>query len=151
MLGEKFSFHGLNLHLPSGWCDITDIEAAEAIPTLAREDGVGALQFSMLWQLSGAVSVITAADIRGIHDEFIKNKGLERLKAIDLRRAVGGVICSGDYKREDDFIRVYHHTDGTHVLISTYLYREILRNEQEVIEADHIVNSIDWPTISDNK
>src|SRR3569832_1102043 len=48
------NFNSLRFDLPNGWMDISDDLPAGSPPTLARADGVGAIQFSLARYEKGA-------------------------------------------------------------------------------------------------
>ncbi|HSO31026.1 MAG TPA: hypothetical protein VLT33_00880, partial [Labilithrix sp.] len=60
------SFAGLTMVIPDGWSDVTDDLPAGTPCTLARPDGIGALQFSRAHYRGGVVPEITVEDLESL-------------------------------------------------------------------------------------
>ena len=143
MKEARVLFAGVTLVLRAGWLDITDDLPEGAPPTLARLDGIGALQLSVARYRSGAEPNIAEQDLRGLLHEFFDRHHLG--KPTDVRMSLGGnIIISGDFSREYESGRVWLVSDGRDVALVTYTAQEPqdARIRAEISESDGIVASL---------
>jgi hypothetical protein len=114
----RAEFAGLHFDLPDGWFDITD-DLPDGTPfTLAREDGVGVIQFSVAAMASGADPAISESDLRVMCLDLMRHHGLGVDVALlpDARTmCVGGVAQAAELKMGAWFL-----SNGQDVGLVTY-------------------------------
>jgi hypothetical protein len=131
------------VHVPAGWEDITDVVQADAPPyTLARRDGVGALQFSIALYKSGRVPNPTAGELQKMVETF----GVERRlgEASEFVTETGPpVLAAGTFKQGGDSVRVWRVSDGRNFALVTYTCaaRDV---GPELVVCEDIVRSIEF-------
>lgn len=140
---NRVLFAGVTIELPAGWYDITDDLGIDAPFTLARSDGVGALQFSVASYKSGENPQFEPNSIRGLLEDFFaqKNFGMptnfsEWSNAINYAR--------GDYVGGDDFYRIWYVGDEKNIALITYTteLRGAPLLDSELEDAEAIVRSL---------
>lgn len=65
-MSQLCTFAGVRIALPNGWVDTSDDMPKGIPPTLAKPEGVGALQFSVGRYLSGADPQVSLDDLDAI-------------------------------------------------------------------------------------
>lgn len=75
-MSHRCTFADVLIELPAGWADVGDDMPEGAPPTLARVDGVGALQFSVARYQSGANPNIHEDDLDELLREFARKQSL---------------------------------------------------------------------------
>ena len=141
----EVEFAGLRMLLPEGWYDITDDVEAEDVPfTLARDDGVGALQFSTAFYRGGKIPNPSVEDLREMRHQLAAGQGATEVG--DVVEATTPVRVSGaSYRGHDGFFRAWYLSNGLDIALVTYSCEWEHRGlEQEEYEA--IVASIRFPT-----
>jgi hypothetical protein len=81
---------GLRFEISEDWCDIAGDLAPGSPPALAREDGVGAIQFSVAKYKSGAKPSITESDLKRMLSELLEAKQVAGV----VPEAVAGSRCA---------------------------------------------------------
>lgn len=141
MNGARFSLGGITITAPPGWEDVTDsVEGIDKPFTLGRKDGVGALQFSPALHRCGPKPSPSGAVLRQMARTFAANNCAATPfdeGAFDGRLALGVVSC----RDGDDFIRVWYASDGSSIVLVTYVSAWADR-EVEILEAESIVRSV---------
>lgn len=136
---------GVKLRLPEGWADVTH-DLPDGSPfTLAKPDGVGALQFTVATYRAGRKPDVS----RDLLGEMLVEFGISRNLATatsQVEWTAGPCFgVSADFYSDDDWIRTWYVSDGRNVALVTYI---ALATEAviapEVQEADSIVRSIHW-------
>jgi hypothetical protein len=95
---------GLSLELIEGWSDITD--TSKGLPfTMAREDGVGAFQFSVAHYKSGAEPNATIEDLIRMLASFFHAKALGEMS--DVCSASDPLMVAGATSRIEGVVRVW--------------------------------------------
>jgi hypothetical protein len=114
------AFDTFAVEAPRGWADITDTLEAENPPhTLADEDGVGALQFSVALYQGGRVPDPSPADLRKMVERFGNAQGLGKPSAV-VAEAGPPVLAASSFAWGDDFLRVRQVSDGRNFAFVTY-------------------------------
>ncbi len=131
----------IELELTDEWCDITDtVDAPVKVPTLAKPDGVGALQFSLALYRSGKKPDSSVVDLVRLLDDFAAVKSLGR--AFARVTDEGSVRLAGaSFHSERDLIRVWYVSDGWSFALVTYVCAWAHRGA-EMKEAEAIVRSL---------
>lgn len=107
---------------PPGWVDITHAVEEDDPPfTLAKEDGVGALQFSSAAFESGERPVPTAADLADMVREFGEDRGFGPPLGCDQTSGAGPAVASGNFRVAGDLVRVLYVAERGHFLLVTYV------------------------------
>lgn len=112
---------GMSLELPTGWSDVTDDLPEGSPPTLAREDGVGALQFSIARHSGGASASFSIQVLLSLLEEFAAAHGLAvASNSIITSEKPGRLQISANLSDSSDFIRTWYVSDGTDLVLITY-------------------------------
>jgi hypothetical protein len=138
------SFAGVDVMLPGDWVDVTD-DLAEGSPyTLAKsESGIGALQFSVARYQSGPAPLFDLEKLRDLLNDFAKHHALGAPTNVHVEPGEPLVIRS-DFRRGNEFIRVWYVTNGNDIALVTYVAQESQSPslQGELREAGAIVRSI---------
>lgn len=115
-----FQFGELLADLPVGWNEITDeIPVPDPPLTLAKEEGVGALQFSSATYLSGDLPNPTLLDLQRFLEE--KATGESWGDPISLETGTGSLMFArGEYRLGQDYMRAWYLSDGLNFVFATY-------------------------------
>jgi hypothetical protein len=133
----------LSIVLPNEWLDVTQDRPSSSPATLARPDGIGALQFSTAKYRSGARPNVTREDLKELLVEFFVSRQLGQ--PANVREREGKMLSlSGDFDGLGEFIRTWYLTNGRDVVLATYVTQESKgeRVLMELSEAETIVASI---------
>lgn len=139
----RFAFDSFTVTTPPGWEDVTDsLELDDAPITLAREEGVGAVQFSIGLYSQGPVPDASPADLWEMVKSFARARNLGTsqdmiLESRPLR------LAAGSFGLGDDFVRVWYVSNGRDFGMITYVC-EAGREELELAECESIVRSIEF-------
>jgi hypothetical protein len=139
----RVAFGGLALDATPGWTDITDdIEGDDKPFTLAKPDGVGALQFSPALYRGGAVPSPSANDLLEMVREFGHGRRLG--EPLDEALQEGRPASAGaSYHSDSDFVRVWYVSDGSNIALVTYVC-ERGHEEAELEECEQVVRTIQF-------
>jgi hypothetical protein len=134
-------FPGFRVTASDEWSDITDtVEAPDAPFTMARIDGVGALQFSPAMYRGGKEPSPGMDDLRSMLAEFAEKRGLG--EAFDERSFSGEVYGTGaSYHPQADFLRVWYLSDGRNIMFATY-FCDWEHRSGEIQESEEITASL---------
>jgi len=69
-MGHPFAFADVRISLLEGWVDVTDDLPEGTPPTLAKPEGVGALQFSVAKYRAGAKPNVSEDDLEALLVKF---------------------------------------------------------------------------------
>jgi hypothetical protein len=132
-------WYGLDLDVPDGWSDTTQDAGPRAPPTLTREDGVGALQFSIAVYRSGQRPDATADALAAMLEDFAARKGL--LDPIDRVTRASPPLVGATYRLAEKAVRAWYVSDGLSFALVTYLcgWRD---RHTELDEVEEIVRSV---------
>ena len=139
----RVAFDSFSVDAPHGWEDITDSVEADSPPfTLARSDGVGALQFSIALYMSGRVPDPSLDDLAARLKSFGQAHGVgepfnSALESEPLR------LAAGTFAYGDDFLRAWQVSDGRSFAFITYIC-ESGQEDRELAECEQIVRSLRW-------
>lgn len=141
-MSQLCTFADVRILLPNGWVDVTDDMPEGTPPTLAKPDGVGALQFSVGRYRSGANPQVSPDDLEAMLKEFADTHSLD--VAVDVERGTS-VSQYGSFLRGDDLIRAWYLTNGSDVALVTYVAAAASCDAAaELADAGTIVRSIDF-------
>jgi hypothetical protein len=138
---NQYKIGNLLIVAPGEWKDITDEVDEPAAPfTLAKDLGVGALQFSMAGYQSGKLPRLTLSALKALRHEFANRKGFSR--PFDVVSIDGSIMASGgSYHVNEDLVRVWYCSNGRDVLLVTYVSTWSKRNG-EATECDAILSKL---------
>lgn len=135
---------GVQLSLPAGWVDGSDAAGnSDRLLTLTKPDGVGAFQVSVAQYLSGKLPDIKLDDLRWLLSDFASRRQLGSELASCAREHSGVVWCRGDYRWDDDYMRVWYLSDGQSVILATYIC-SWQDKDIELDECDWIIDSVQF-------
>lgn len=138
--GVRSEFYGLSLDVGDTWGDITPEDDVDWPPTLARDGGVGALQFSIARNKSGEHPDVTPEKLARLLSER-SDLPIGSITAFNAKR-IFGVRTSGSL--EGRTLVSWYVSDGANIAFVTYTGSErgSSEDEYELAEADVIVRSI---------
>ena len=131
---------GLSMSAPTAWDDITS-SVEEGTPTVAKSDGVGALQFSVARYSAGQRPTYDESSLRSLITEWIRNRGLEP-QGVTLEQTASNQFAWVDAVKSEDLIRVFYITDGRDLAFATYLRFFRDNDPEELAEVMAIIRSL---------
>lgn len=138
------TFAGVRFEISEDWCEITDDLDPGTPPTLAREDGVGAIQFWVAKYESGAKPSITESDLKGMLSELLEAKHL----AAAVPAAVEGSRClavGATSAAPDELVAAWYLSNGADVALVTYTCTvDDPAREAELAEAQQVVKTLEF-------
>ena len=114
------AFDTFLVRAPRGWSDVTaSLDLQDAPYTVAHQDGVGALQFSIALFTGGKVPNPTSGSLKEMLEEFgrARNYGNPTNVAVENGPLV---LAAGTFHPDDKFLRVWYVTDGRNIGFITY-------------------------------
>ncbi|HEY6560417.1 MAG TPA: SpvB/TcaC N-terminal domain-containing protein [Polyangiaceae bacterium] len=135
------TFAGVRLKVAPGWCDITQDLPEDSPPTLAGPESIGVLQISTAKYEAGRVPNIRTSDLREMLNEFAAAHALGAPSNVHER--FEGIV-SGDFRNEEEWLRVWYVSNGRDVVFVTYTSQQPsdVRTAEELAEAERMVDSI---------
>jgi hypothetical protein len=116
----RIRFDSFSVVAPRGWEDVTgSIEVDDPPATLARGDGVGALQFSVALYAGGTVPDPTPADLLRMVASFGEARGLATPRDVAVESSPLR-LAAGSFAWGEDFLRVWQIADGRNFAFVTY-------------------------------
>ena len=140
------TFGGLAATVPVGWFDVTD-ELSEGSPlTLAKQEGVGALQFTVAKYQAGRLPTIGEADLENLLMNFADNRGLGAPLSLNHAKGLNPYVC-GSFSVQGELLRVWYVSNRKDVALITYVTQQPASGkvDEELIDATTIIESIDFP------
>lgn len=143
-MSQLCTFADVRISLPIGWVDVSDDMPEGTPPTLAKPEGVGALQFSVGRYRSGANPQVSLEDLDALLTEFAATRSLGL--AADIERGTSAShYVGGSFLNGDDLIRAWYLTNGSDVALVTYVAAATSGDAAaELADAGTIVRSIDF-------
>lgn len=138
-----FQFGDLLAELPDGWGEITDeLPDPDSPLTLAKENGVGALQFSSARYLSGELPNPTLLDLQ----RFLEDKAVQESWGNPISLETGTrslMFATGEYRIGEVYMRAWYLSDGLNFVFATYNcdWDERVRERKDV---DSIVATLEF-------
>jgi hypothetical protein len=138
----RADYSNFSVALPPGWGDITpDLEADDAPATVARDDGVGALQFSIGLYESGARPRGDIEELQELMDGFAESHGLIPLNDT-VRESWPRSLVAASFQLGNDFVRVWYVSEGGNFALVTYTCERCNLASNELREAETTVRSL---------
>lgn len=120
MRKRQMQFDLFEIDAPDVWLDTTNYDRDEEPTTLAKQDGVGALQFSIARYSGGRVPNPSSEDLLEMALQFGKSHGFGA--AFNLTSQTGPLsVAAASYRDSGDFIRVWYVSDGFSFAFVTYI------------------------------
>ena len=138
MKPKRWGFGGISIPAISGWVEVT--EPGEPFSFTRGDDGVGALQFSIVLYSAGQIPNVDVSVLRDMLTEFQEMRGLGEPLA-EMALPDMPMVVSRDYQSEGDLIRVSYVSDGLSVALVTYVCQWEHR-DRESHEVEEIVSGI---------
>ena len=142
----RVTLAGVSMTVPEGWTDVSDDLPAGSPATLAKPDGIGALQFSPAKYRAGALPKIDPHDLEQLLEDFASTR---RLPKRPIRHGRGmHPFVAADFRANGEFLRVWYISNGCDLALVTYVALEpdSPKLGDEMHEADEIVRSLDFRT-----
>lgn len=146
MTSRRFVFQGFSLVLPSGWLDVTaDVGTCRTtIPlTLARPDGVGALQVSAALYKAGASPHVTLRDLKEFLVEFASSHALVRQGDV-VQHDGFPITVSARFSEPGGLVWIWYISDGMNVALVTYTTSDSDQGRAEAVQCDSIAMSLEF-------
>jgi hypothetical protein len=123
----------------AGWSEVTEQDQPY---TLARNQGVGALQFTIAEVTSGPIPNPTPPDLQTMLEKFAAAQGLASPFDVIVESGPRRLVA-GSFHWNDAFLRAWYITDGRNVAFVTY---NCANGEQdgELPECERIVRSLEF-------
>jgi hypothetical protein len=116
----RVEFDVFAVDVPRGWTDVTGTVKADNPPfTLARGDGVGALQFSIALYKGGPAPDSSPSDLGVMVERFRRESGLGEPAAL-VTEPGPPLLAAGSFAWGDNFLRVWQVSDGRNFAFITY-------------------------------
>ena len=143
-MSQICAFANVRISLPSGWTDISDELPEGTPPTLAKQDGIGALQFSVARYRTGVRPEIGPESLDALLREFAETRMLGAAADVERGKSTSHYV-GASFSRGGDLVRAWYATNGSDVALVTYVAEAGGRDaEVELAEAGGIVRSIDF-------
>jgi hypothetical protein len=131
----------LRIAAAPGWLDVTgEIEASTPPFTLAKSDGVGALQFSVAEYDRGRLPDIRVDDLKKLLTDFALSRELGSSFDFAIRETPL-LTCAQSYGCESQFLRVWYCSDGRNVVLATYVCAKGMQ-ETELGDCEKMIESL---------
>jgi len=143
-MSQLCAFADVRISLPNGWVDVSDDMPEGTPPTLAKPEGVGALQFSVGRYRSGANPQVSPDDLDALLKEFADTRSLGAAADVERGKSASHYV-GGSFLHGDDLIRAWYLTNGSDVALVTYVAAAASGDAAaELVDAGTIVRSIDF-------
>jgi hypothetical protein len=138
----RAEFANFAVDLPPGWGDITGVVEADNPPaTVARDDGVGALQFSVALYDSGPCPRGDVEELQELLDGFARSHGLASPTDTARENSPRGLVAAS-FQPGDQFVRVWYVSESGSFAFVTYTCDRSNLAASELREAEEIVRSL---------
>ena len=135
-------FYGIALRLPSDWRDITDDLPDGSPPTLAKPNGLGAIQFSIARHQGGEAAHIDRAALQGLLEDFCARHGFDCLPQSDDHDNIQVVKSRAIVDAE--LVAIWFASNGADVVLATYVSQQPGSRDttDELNEAEAVIGSL---------
>ncbi|WP_395613832.1 hypothetical protein [Allosphingosinicella sp.] len=135
-------FHGVGLSLQSDWRDITDDLPEGAPPTLAKPDGVGAIQFSIARHKAGNAPNVDAMRLQALLSDFCTRRDLECRPQSECHDNIN--IVKSHTVVDGELVAVWYASNGSDIILATYISQQAgsLATINELNEAEALISSL---------
>jgi hypothetical protein len=124
-----------------GWLDVThEIEADNPPFTLARNDGVGALQFSTATYERGEIPTVTIEHLKTLMADFASSRELGA--GFDARASEQPMlICGRSFNSGTQFVRAWYCSNGRDVALITYVSEKGIE-AREIPDCERMISEL---------
>lgn len=140
----RVEFNGLRFDLPQGWTDITEDLPSGAPPSLGRDTGVGAVQFSIARYRGGDEPRVSLENLRAFLAEFCRRNGMPSDK---MKVRLGKTMSVGATSiAKGELISANYMSNGRDVVLATYVCSdpESSELEEDLRGVENILNSLEF-------
>lgn len=142
----KYNYGPVEIEADFDWKDVThEIEEENAPFTLARDNGVGALQFSTAAYRGGSLPEISTMTLRKLLADFAESRELGRGSETYEQEAPVR-ICGQSFSFGANFVRVWYCSNGRNLVLITYTCERGLESE-ELPDCERIVRAVRFKQI----
>jgi hypothetical protein len=142
-MNGKYKFGGLEITAVPQWLDVThEVETESAPFTLARPDGVGALQFSVARYKDGTKPNVQILDLQKLSADFALSRELGKGFGQGVREQPI-LIYAQSFIAGKQFIRVWYCSNGQDVVLVTYVC-ERGREGLELSDCEKMVSNLQF-------
>lgn len=136
---------GFTASMPEGWIDVTNDLPDGSPTTLARPDGIGALQFTLAKYQSGALPKVGVNDLQELLTQFAISRDLGNPSHMHRGHGLHPYV-SGDFGVQGELVRVWYLSNSKDVALITYVTQqpECPEVHEELRDATSIVESFDF-------
>jgi hypothetical protein len=139
----KYKIGNLQIAAPPGWLDVTNETGEVNAPfTLARSDGVGAIQFSTAEYKSGRLPMITGDSLQELMEDFVRLHEVGRGFAAQSRTQPL-LSYAQSFEVGSKFLRVWYCSNGRDVALVTYVC-ERGAEQTELPDCETIVRNLEF-------
>ena len=139
---KAIPFPQFRVNAPEHWFDVTNEVEGESPPaTLAADEGLGALQFSVEELPAAKAQNISVTDLRALLKEFATAHNLGAPLTV-AAMSEPRPLLSANFQWEGDFLKVWYLADKGRLVFATYTCDEGEAFAEELSEAEQIVRSV---------
>jgi hypothetical protein len=139
------TFGGFTASMPEGWVDVTDDLPNESPATLAKPDGIGALQFTLAKYQSGALPNVGIKNLQELLIQFGRSRDLGNPREMNQGCGLHPYVVA-DFGVQGELVRVWYLSNGKDVALITYVTQQAESQgvKAELRNATSIVESFDF-------
>ena len=140
----RADFSTFSVDLPPGWGDITgDVDADDPPATVARDDGVGALQFGVALYKSGPRPRGDVEELQELLNRFAESHGWAPGSDATRENSPRGLVAT-NFRAGEEFVRVWYTSENGNFAFVTYTCAAGDVSPRELAEAERIVRSLSF-------
>jgi hypothetical protein len=144
LLNHMASVHklgNLDILAPDNWVDVTNAIKEDHPPfTLAREDGVGVIQFSAAEYQKGKTPNVSSDDLKNLLQGFAQTHELSQARDFFCQCAPF-LTSAASFNFENRFLRVWYCSDGKSIVLVTYNCQDG-QQKNELFDCESIVHNL---------
>jgi hypothetical protein len=139
----KHRFGNVIITTSAEWRDVTaDLHQTDVPFTLARAEGLGALQFSIAFYEAGASPAVTIENLKSLLVDFARSRELGR--GFDsVERANPLLTRAVSFTSAKNFVRVWYCSNGRDIVLATYVC-EAGYEAAELPECEAIITNLQF-------
>lgn len=139
---KEIAFPQFRVQAPDHWFDVTnELEGDEPPATLAADEGLGALQFSIAELPPGKTHGTSLDDLRALLKEFAQAHDLGAAQNVSTL-AKPRPLLTANFQWDGDFLKVWYLADQGRIVFATYTCDPGVAFAEELSEAEQVVRSV---------
>lgn len=139
---KEITFPQFTVSAPDHWFDVTaELEGDSPPATVAPEDGLGALQFSLAPFPLKEDAAVVLEKLRGLLKDFAKGHALGQPQNVVAAESPRPQLAAS-FHWDDDLLRVYYLAEHGQLAFITYTCEKNAAFADELQEAEDIVRSL---------